>query len=118
MHYCFMNNIRLSDTELGCLSLLGKLGPIRLSEFSKIASGQEGGHILGSSIAITSCLSKIERTGLIQKQNKGKIIISLNPKLGIHSNGTIMINLKLIKYESTNTAPGNIQKNSTTLEPV
>lgn len=112
MHHCFINKIRLSDTELNCLSLLGQLGQIRLSEFSKVASSKAGGNILGSPIAVASCLSKIERSGLFLKKNNGKKIIYLNPKLEIQTDGNIIINLKLIKLESADTTRDNISKDS------
>lgn len=109
MHHCFVKNIKISETELKCLALLGEVGQIRLSEFGKIAAAKG---ILGSSIAVTSCLSKIERSGLFLKKNNGKKIIFLNPELKIQSEGNIIIDLKLIKVEQANTAEPNLQKNS------
>lgn len=118
MHHCFMKKIRLSDSELSCLSLLGQLGQVRLSEFNKIASSKAGGNILGSPIAIASCLSKIERTGLFVKKNNGKKVIFLNPDLNIQTEGNIIINLKLVKLEQANTTGAAVQKNSAKTELV
>lgn len=118
MHHCFINKIRLSDTELSCLSLLGQLGEVRLSEFNKIASSKAGGNILGSAMAIASCLSKIERTGLFVKKNNGKKVIFLNPTLNIQSEGNIIINLKLIKLEQADTTRTSVQNNSQKTELV
>lgn len=108
IHHCFMNNIRLSDTELNCLAFLGSLGSIRLTEFTRRAA-EEG--ILSSNISVNNCLSKIEKSNLFIKKGAGKKIIFLNPILEIKSEGNILIELKLIKVE-TNTSESNIQKDS------
>lgn len=113
MHHCFVKKIKISDTELNCLALLGELGEIRLSEFNKIAA-KKG--ILGSPIAVSSCLSKIERSGLFVKKNNGKKVIFLNPELNIQTEGNIIIDLKLIKLEQTNTTGSDLQKNRATTQ--
>lgn len=108
MHYCFVNKIILNDTELNCLSYLGELGNIRLTEFNKL--GVEKG-ILGSAPAINNCINRLEDRGFILKERAGKKLICLHPKIRIESEGNIVINLRLVKLETTKTG-GNIQKNS------
>ncbi len=113
MHHCFIKKIKISDTELSCLALLGEVGEIRLSEFNKIAA-KKG--ILGSPIAVSSCLSKIERSGLFVKKNNGKKVIFLNPELHIQTEGNIIIDLKLIKLEQANSTGPDLQKNRATAQ--
>lgn len=107
MHHCFISNIKINDTELNCLSLLGELGSIRLTEFGKRAS-EKG--FLGNPIAVNNCLSKIEKSNLFIKKGTGKKIIFLNPDLNIKSEGNIILELKLFKLEA-NSSTGNIQNN-------
>lgn len=108
IHHCFMNKIRLSDTELNCLSYLGEVGSIRLTEFARRAA-EKG--ILGNSNSVTNCLSKIEKSNLLLSKGIGKKIIYLNPDLGIMADGTIVIELKLIKLDEANAATGTVQTN-------
>lgn len=108
IHHCFINRIKLSETELNCLALLGELGNIRLTDFCKKAADKS---ILGSPIAVSSCLSKIEKSKLFLKTGMGKKLIFLNPDLQIKSEGNIILEIKLFKVE-TNTTAGSIQNHS------
>lgn len=108
IHHCFMKNIRLNHTDLDCLSLLGELGSIRISEFCKIAVERE---FLGSESTVSNCLNKLEKSQLFLKKGAGKKMIFLNPDLNIKSEGNILIKLNLIKRETV-TAAGNIPQNS------
>lgn len=108
IHHCFISKIKITDTELNCLALLGELGKIRLTEFNKKAA-EKG--FLGSQIAVASCLSKLEGRHLFIKAGTGKKIIFLNPDLKIKSEGNIILELKIYKLEANPTA-GSIQNNS------
>ena len=112
IHYCFIEKIKLSHTEVDCLAFLGELGKIRLSEFGKKAADRG---ILGNAISVNNCLSKLEGRGLFIKSEGGKKMIFLNPKLEIKSEGTIILDLKIFTIEA-GTAPGNIQNNRKKVE--
>lgn len=114
IHHCFMNRIKLTDTELNCLALLGEIGSIRLTEFAKRAVEKE---FLGNSVSVTNCLSKIRRSNLFIEKGVGKKVIFLNPDLNIKSEGTLVIELKLIKLDEANVAAGNLQNNRKEAQP-
>lgn len=107
IHHCFINKIRLNDTELNCLALLGELGKIRLTEFCKIA---ENRGILSNSIGVNNCLGKIEDKKLHVKEGLGKKMLFLNPVLNIQSEGNIVLNLIIVKLEAETTT-GSVQNN-------
>lgn len=113
MHHCFMNKIKLNETEMNCLALLGEVGQVRLTDFGVMAV-EKG--ILGNPATVHNCMSKIEKSGLFIKKGTGKIIIYLNPDLQIKSEGNILLELKIFKLEAKPTK-SNIQENSKTLEP-
>jgi len=112
MHYCFMNKMRINETELNCLSVLGEVGPKKLSDFLSIVASR---HILGNTASVSNCLNKLAHTKLYIKSGANKKIIQLNPELEIVVEGGILINLKLIKIE-TDVSKGSVQKNSRATE--
>lgn len=111
LHYCFIHKIKVNETELNCLALLGELGKIRLTEFALKVVERE---ILGNPATVSNCLAKIEKS-LFCRTNGGKKFIYLNPALQIVSEGNVLIELKLYKIE-TNKSTGTVQKNSPALE--
>lgn len=105
--HCFVHKIRLNETDLNCLSLLGCKGEIRLIEFCRLAA--ETG-IFGNPTAVSNCLSRIEATKLFIKKGAGKKIIFLNPELKIMTNGNILLDYKVVRVE-TDTLQGNNKTN-------
>ena len=109
--YCFVNKIKLNDTEHSLLALIGETGKIRLTEFCELAVKR---NILGSPQAVSVCLSN-KMSNLIVKEGTGKKMISLSPVLKIVSEGNIVINLRLVKLETAKSR-GNIQNHSAKVE--
>lgn len=113
MHYCFMNKVRINETELNCLSILGEVGPKKLSDFLGIVASR---HILGNAASVSNCLNKLAHTKLYVKSGVNKKMIELNPELEIVVDGGILINLKLIKIE-TDVSKRSVQKDSRAAQP-
>lgn len=108
MTHCFINKIKLNETDFKCLSLLGCCGEIRLIEFCKMA--HEYG-IFGNPTAVNNCLSRIEQSKLFIKKGAGKKVIFLNPELDIQTKGNILLNYKIVRLE-TNQLQGADKTNS------
>ena len=92
MTQCFINNIRLSDSELNCLTLLGAYGECELSEFCN-STVDEG--IFKTSQTVRNFLTKAERTQLVNKNGSSRKKILLNPSLKIQTLGNIVLDYKL-----------------------
>lgn len=116
IHYCFINRIRLNDTEINLLALMGEVGKIKMQDFGRLATKRS---IVGSAAVGLNALMKLERSDLFIKEGHGKKIVYLNPKLNVFSEGSIVINLRLIKLDErkTNSSNQNIPKNSAEVEP-
>lgn len=97
MAHAFIKEIRLNETELNVLTLLGVLGETRLKRFCEIVT--EKGYLANYTSA-NNCLTRISQSKLFLKKGVGKKLIYLNPEIGIHSKGTILLNYKLVKVES------------------
>ncbi len=100
--HCFLNEIFLTNTELECLTLLGCRGKMRCNEFCTLAA--EVG-ILGSAIAVHNCLRRIEKSKLVSRKRGGeekKLLIFLNPELGIQTEGNIILNYKFVAVDEGN----------------
>ena len=108
MTHCFIENIRLNETELNLLSFLGTQGKVQLKNFCK--SAVERGYF-GHATAAHNCLWRMEKTGLYVKEGTGSKCVYLNPKLDILSDGIIILDYKIVKLESEK-IPGNTVGNS------
>lgn len=108
MNYCFINKVRLGETELTCLALLGECGPILMTDFWKLVVAKG---VLKNPIGVNNILLRLHDKKLVVKQNSSKKTVEINPELNIHAEGDIVINLKLYKLEAKK-APGNISINS------
>lgn len=108
MIYCFLNNLRLNHTEIKLLALLGELGKIKLADFGQKAVNRK---LLSSIQAVNTALHKLHRTGLYVKEGIGKKVIYLEPRLGVLSDGNIVINLLLVKLDAKKTT-GAVSANS------
>lgn len=96
--HCFVEKLRLTETELNVMALLGTQKQIRLTHFCRLVVEKE---FLGSEISVNNCLSKLERTEIFLKKGVGKKIICLNPILNIVHEGTVILDVRLIKRDDT-----------------
>ena len=67
--YCFLNDIKISLSDLNCLLYLAKFESIELTEFCKLISDSG---IFKSSQSCRNALSKAEKKGLLVKEGKNK----------------------------------------------
>lgn len=110
MNHCFVHNIWLNETQLICLTLLGAIGPIQISDFWKIAVDKK---LQKNPIGVNNVLRGLLDKKLAIKQINPKKLILLNPELEIQTEGNIVINIKLYKLEgkkTTGNIPSNIKK--------
>jgi len=103
-----MRGVRFSDTELSCLALLGEIGDVRLSEFTATAVARG---ILGSTAAVNTCLSKVEKSEFFIKKGAGKKMIFLNPILGIKSESDVLLVFNVVQDDPKRTKV-SVPKNS------
>tara|TARA_R100000734_G_C3309140_1_gene99799 strand:- start:795 stop:1166 length:372 start_codon:yes stop_codon:yes gene_type:complete len=92
MTYCFMENIKLSDNELSCLTLLGAYGDYELSDFCNSAVEEK---IFKTPQTVRNFLTKATKLKLVDKNGTNKKKISLNNNLKIQTKGTIVLDFKL-----------------------
>lgn len=113
LHYCFMKNIRLNNTQISCLTLLGEMGSTPLRTFCQAAADK---NILANSTAVQNCLYQMDGKSLYLKKKQDRLIVSLDPSLNILTEGSILLELKLITL-GTNSSKGAVQKNSAEAQP-
>lgn len=104
MTYCFENSIKLSDSELSCLSLLIRNGACSLTDFIIAASSKSEESILPftetvfkTPQVVRNFLTKAERSKLIIKTGKN---IEINSELPVHYGDSLLYNLKLVYIAS------------------
>ena len=95
--YCFFNNIQISTSDLNCLYSLALMEGIELTLFCEKIS--ELG-IFKSSQSCRNALSKAEKKNLIVKEGKNKKIIKINPIMNIQTEETILLDYKILSFES------------------
>ena len=92
--HCYINNIIVSNSELECLTLLSKAGPIELTDFCYDASEEH--KIFKSSQTVRNCINKSEKNKLVIKNKKNKKIISLSTALKIQTDGSVLLDYKFL----------------------
>ena len=91
--HCFMNDIRLSNNELDCLTLLGAFYETELAEFCNLAVQEK---IFKTPQTVRNFLTKAERKmNLIYKNGNNKKKIGLNTNLNIQTQGNIVLDFKV-----------------------
>jgi len=97
--HCYINHIQMSESDLSCLTLLSFNQPIELTHFCYDASSEED-WIFKSPQTVRNCINKAEKNKLVIKDLENKKLIKLNPDLKIITEGTILLDYKLLGYES------------------
>lgn len=95
--HCYIRSIPVSESDLGCLTLLGELGPSDLNEFCNVAASRG---IFKTTQTVRNSLVKMERSQLIKKEGKSRKRISLHPELKIQISGNIMLNYHLLYLDT------------------
>ena len=104
--HCFVNSLKLSESELACLLLLVRNGECDLSDFSQAASSISDTSLKYSEVVfktpqtVRNFLTRAEKDKLIIKTGTSRKKIQINPDLQIQSGGTIVLNFKMIYLAS------------------
>lgn len=96
--HCYLSRIHISQHDLSCLTLLAITGPSTLEDFCKLSCSNK---IFSSNQSARNALTKAEKKSLILKEGYNKKRISINPTLGIITQGNVLLNYKIfhIVYE-------------------
>jgi hypothetical protein len=95
--YCFINRVRLSPAQLDCLSLLGMYGEMNMSDFcNEVVSEEIFGNVQTTRNFITKCV----KDELVTRSGLGNKVVSINKKLELLTEGTILLNLKVYHLEA------------------
>lgn len=105
--HCYINHITLSELDVDCLSFLGVVGKVELTDFCKHMAERRLNKKLSawksktrrpeaSPQTIRNILIKAEKANLLFKEGEGRKKISLHPDLKIQTAGNIMLNYKFI----------------------
>jgi hypothetical protein len=95
--YCFLNEIQISLSDLLCLTELAKL---EVSELTKFCSFISDKGIFKSPQSCRNAITKASKKDLIVKTGVNKKSIQLNPNIEIQTEGTILLDYKLLGVES------------------
>jgi hypothetical protein len=112
--FSYFRNINLSELDLDCLTYLGLVGEIELTEFctqmAEIRKNKKLDELKANGVknkipepspqSIRNVLLKAERANMIFKNGKGRKKISLNPEMQIQTQGNIVLNYKVFSLES------------------
>lgn len=97
--HCYVNHITVSESDLNCLTLLSFNQPIELTHFCYDASAEED-WIFKTPQTVRNCINKAEKNKLVIKDGDNKKLIMLNPDLKIQTQGTVLLDFKILGYES------------------
>lgn len=95
--YCYLNNISVTDADLDLLTLLAQQGEQELNSFCLKASEA---NIFKSAQSVRNALLKIESKGLIGKEGKSKKRLTINEKIGIQTQGNLLLEYKFVALET------------------
>lgn len=102
--HCFINSLKLSNSELDCLLLLIQNGECDLSEFSRAASSKDSDDenislqvnpIFKTPQTVRNFLTRAEKQSLIVKSDGSRKKIKINPDIDIQFGGTVLLNYKI-----------------------
>jgi hypothetical protein len=96
--HCFIKNIKISDLDLSCLSMLAIQGETDLTDFCNTAADN---NIFGCSQSVRNAVAKAERKGLIEfaKIGKSRKKIKISKEIVIQTTGNILLDYKFIRIE-------------------
>jgi|TARA_R110000787_G_scaffold61225_4_gene138753 hypothetical protein len=95
--HCFLNDIQISASDLQCLHALSVMGKVELTKFCETIALTG---IFKSSQSCRNALSKAEKKGLVVKDGENKKKIFINPKMEIEIEGIILLDYKILSFES------------------
>ena len=95
--FCFLNELQVSSSDLFCLTELAKLESSELTSFCNFISEKE---IFKSPQSVRNAITKAEKKNLIVKNGKNKKNIKLNPDIKVQTEGTILLDYKILGVES------------------
>ena len=95
--HCFLNNLLISNSDLNCLCELAKEGEVELTSFCSLISDKK---IFKSSQSCRNALAKAEKKNLIIKKGSNKKTIVINPDMNIQTEGTILLDSKILGVET------------------
>jgi hypothetical protein len=88
----------VSESDLNCLTLLSFNQPIELTHFCYDASAEED-WIFKTPQTVRNCINKAEKNKLVIKDLSNKKIIMLNPALHVQTEGTLLLDYKILGYD-------------------
>lgn len=97
LSYCFFNEIQISNSDLKCLAELAKLDSVELTIFCIDITNKK---IFNSPQSARNAITKAEKKKLVIKNGHNKKKISLNTIMNIQTNGTILLDYKILGGES------------------
>lgn len=108
--HCYINRITMSELDIDCLTFLGVVGKVELTDFCKHMAEKRLNKKLSawktkarrpesSPQTIRNILIRAEKEKLLFKEGTGRKKISLSPDLKIQTVGNIMLNYKFICLE-------------------
>lgn len=95
--HCYLSGIKISESDLDCLTLLAMEGPAELTGFCNKVYEKE---IFSSAQSVRNCLTKAEKKGLIVKEGKNRKKIFVHPALKIAAKGNILLDYKFLSIET------------------
>jgi hypothetical protein len=98
MMYTSLNNIFLSESEIKCLTELGKMGSINLTSF---CNDLEDKDIFSSSQYGRNIINKLIKKKLISKKSGKKKEIFLIKDINIINDPNILLNITAIKIDES-----------------
>jgi len=95
--HCFLNDVQISNSDLECLAELAKEGRKELTAFCKLISSKG---IFKSTQSARNAITKSEKKKLIVKNGSNKKTIYLNSNMNIQTEGTILLDYKILGFET------------------
>jgi DNA-binding MarR family transcriptional regulator len=100
MTYCFLNQIRLSESELHCLVTLAREEEQDLNVFCQQSALEQ---IYATAQTVRNAVNKLTKKGLLFKKGNTHKKVLLHPDVQLQTMGNILLDFKFVHIDATNT---------------
>lgn len=89
--YCHLHNVRLSPSDIDCLTMIGLTGK---SDLSKVCRKLVEKDIFSSDQSVRNSLTKLQDKGLLKKEGSKLKLVYLAEDMKIQNTGNILLDIK------------------------
>jgi len=94
-HHCLVNSVKITETEIDCLSHLAVLGEFELIPFCDHVVNHE---ILSNPQSVRNLVVKLQTKNLVLKRKKSRTIY-VNPEIKVVIQHPVFLDIKMLSHD-------------------